>query len=164
MSSKYAINLDTQRLVLKSTAKYKKLAKLGRVKEIEETEASKKTEPEPEPEASKKTEPEPEPAKKKTPDNNLDFDESQLQNKLADISTTMIKENLSKIVKSKKLTDDEMDVLIKKMLYEKLCIDKPDKKSKPKKKPVKKSKKSKFKIVEPSSDSESDSSSDSDSD
>lgn len=159
MSSKYAINLDTQRLVLKSTAKYKKLAKLGRVKEIEEIDKK-----EPEPEASKKTEPEPEPAKKKTPDNNLDFDESKLQNKLADISTDMIKENLSKIVKSKKLTDDQMDILIKKMLYQKLCIDKPDKKSKPKKKPVKKSKKSKFKIVEPSSDSESDSSSDSDSD
>ena len=151
-----------QRLVLKSTAKYKKLAKLGRVKEIEEID---KKEPEPEPEASKKTEASiPEPAKKKTPDNNLDFDESKLQNKLADISTDMIKENLSKIVKSKKLTDDQMDILIKKMLYEKLCIDKPDKKSKPKKKPVKKSKKSKFKIVEPSSDSESDSSSDSDSD
>jgi hypothetical protein len=162
MSSKYAINLDTQRLVLKSTAKYKKLAKLGRVKEIEEID-KKEPEPEPETEASKKTEASPEPAKKKTPDNNLDFDESKLQTKLADISTDMIKENLSKIVKSKKLTDDEMDTLIKKMLYEKLCIDKPDKKSKPKKKPVKKSKKSKFKIVEPSSsDSESDSSSDSD--
>ena len=84
----------------------------------------------------------------------IEFNEKHLQNKLAEISTDLIRDNLKTIVKSQKLSDKDMDILIKKMLYEKLCI-KPDK-TKPKETKEKKKKK-KFKIVEPSSsESESD--------
>ena len=55
-----------------------------------------------------------------------EFNEKHLQTKLAELSTDMIKDNLKTIVKSQKLSDKDMDILIKKMLYEKLCI-KPDK-------------------------------------
>jgi hypothetical protein len=66
----------------------------------------------------------------------------------------MIKDNLKTIVKSQKLSDKDMDILIKKLLFEKLCI-KPDK-TKPKETKEKKKKK-KFRIVEPSSESDSES-------
>ncbi len=79
-----------------------------------------------------------------------EFNEKNLQTKLADVSTDMIKDNLKTIIKSQKLSDKDLDTLLKKMLFDKLCI-KPEKKEKEKKK------KKKFKIVEPSSDSESES-------
>ena len=74
-----------------------------------------------------------------------EFNEKNLQTKLADVSTDMIRDNLKTIIKSQKLSDKEMDMLLKKMLFDKLCI-KPEKKEKDKKK------KKKFKIVEPSSE------------
>lgn len=81
-----------------------------------------------------------------------EFNEKKLQTKLAEISTDLIRDNLKTIVKSQKLSDKDMDILIKKLLFEKLCL-KPDK-TKPKEE---KKKKKKFKIVEPSSsESESD--------
>ena len=78
-----------------------------------------------------------------------EFNEKILQTKLADVSTDMIRDNLKTIIKSQKLSDKEMDMLLKKMLFDKLCLAKPEKKEKKKKK--------KFKIVEPSSESESES-------
>ena len=83
----------------------------------------------------------------------IEFNEKKLQTKLAELSTDMIKDNLKTIVKSQKLSDKDMDILIKKLLFEKLCL-KPDKP-----KETKEKKKKKFKIVEPSS-SESESESD----
>ena len=83
-----------------------------------------------------------------------EFNEKQLQTKLAELSTDLIRDNLKTIVKSQKLSDKDMDILIKKLLFEKLCI-KPDK-TKPKETKEKKKKK-KFKIVEPSSESDSES-------
>ena len=80
-----------------------------------------------------------------------EFNEKILQTKLADVSTDIIRDNLKTIIKSQKLSDKEMDMLLKKMLFDKLCIAKPEKKEKDKKK------KKKFKIVEPSSESESES-------
>ena len=80
-----------------------------------------------------------------------EFNEKKLQTKLAELSTDMIKDNLKTIVKSQKLSDKDMDILIKKLLFEKLCL-KPDKT-----KPKEEKKKKKFKIVEPSSESESES-------
>ena len=74
-----------------------------------------------------------------------EFNEKILQTKLADVSTDIIRDNLKTIIKSQKLSDKEMDMLLKKMLFDKLCI-KPEKKEKDKKK------KKKFKIVEPSSE------------
>jgi len=130
--SEFAINTETGRLIKKTTAKYKRLFKLGKTKEIPSSD-----EPKPKP----KPEPEPEP----------EFNEQRLQEKLADVSTTMIQKNLKKIVKAQKLSDAEMDLLVKKMLYQKLCVTEPKKEKKPKKK-------KRFKVVEPSSseDSESD--------
>ncbi len=78
-----------------------------------------------------------------------EFNEKNLQTKLADVSTDMIKDNLKTIIKSQKLSDKDLDTLLKKMLFDKLCIAKPEKKEKKKKK--------KFKIIEPSSESESES-------
>ena len=78
-----------------------------------------------------------------------EFNEKILQTKLADVSTDIIRDNLKTIIKSQKLSDKEMDMLLKKMLFDKLCLAKPEKKEKKKKK--------KFKIVEPSSESESES-------
>ena len=124
-SNEHAINLESGRLIKKSTAKYKKLKKLGKVKEIEE-------------EPEKAIEPEPE------------FNERDLQVKMAELTTDMVANNMKQIIKNQKLSNSEYDILLKKMLYKKLCID-----EKPKK--VKKTKKGKkkFKIVEPSSESES---------
>jgi len=149
-SNEYAISLKTNRLVKKSTANYKKLKKLGMVREIGPVE--------PEPETPPPTpEPEPEPtpvlavatAKQPTPE----FDEHDLQIKMAELTTDMVANNMKKIVKAQKLSDAEYDTLLKKMLYQKLCMD--EKPKKPKKEKPKKAKK-KFKIVEPSSESESD--------
>jgi hypothetical protein len=61
---------------------------------------------------------------------------------------------MKKIIKSQKLSDADYDTLLKKMLYQKLCLYEP-KPAKPAKPAKKKPKKKKYKIVEPSS-SESD--------
>jgi hypothetical protein len=86
-----------------------------------------------------------------------EFDERDLQLKLANISTEMIHKNLKKIVKSQKLSDTEMDDTLRRLLYKRLCLE-PEPKPKKEKKPVKNAKK-KFKVVSPPS-SESDSDSD----
>ena len=95
------------------------------------------------------TPPEPSPAALGIP---IEFNEKHLQTKLAELSTDLIRDNLKTIVKSQKLSDKDMDILIKKLLFEKLCI-KPDKPKETKEK----KKKKKFKIVEPSSESDSES-------
>ena len=119
----------TKRYVKIGSPAHKRLVRAGVLPAVEESP------PEPSPEAP-------------------EFNEKKLQTKLAELSTDMIKDNLKTIVKSQKLSDKDMDILIKKLLFEKLCI-KPDK-TKPKETKEKKKKK-KFKIVEPSSSDESDS-------
>lgn len=104
---------------------------------------------EPEPETPTPTL-EPEPTPEPTPE--PDFDERDLQHRVADLTTSMVADNMKKIVKAQKLSDAEYDTLLKKMLYQKLCLDKPAKTEKPKKKAKKK-----FKIVSRESESESDS-------
>jgi hypothetical protein len=145
-SNEYAISLKTNRLVKKSTANYRRLKKLNLVKEVEEEPVAVVHNTTPE----KSAEPEAKPAEP-------EFDERDLQLKLADISTSVVKKNMKQILKNQKLSDDEYDMLLKKMLYKKLCLDEP-KESKKKPKPVKK--KAKFKVVVPSSESESESESD----
>ena len=83
----------------------------------------------------------------------VEYDEAKLQTALADLSTDIIKNNLTKVVEAQKLDDKQMDDMLRKMLYKKLCMDQPDKKAKTKKTKAKKkkSKKPKFKVVEPSS-------------
>ena len=83
------------------------------------------------------------------PETGPEFDESLLQKKMANISTDLIQKNMKKIVKAQKLSDKDMDMLLKKMLYKKLCVEEKP----PKKKP---GKKKKFKVVEPSSSESSD--------
>ena len=138
--SEFAINVNTGRLIKKATSLYRKLKKLNKVKEIEDGEQPEVKEPEVKAvEVVKQEEP---------------FNEHKLQMKLADISTDLIKDNLKQIIKNQKLNDDDFDVLLKKMLFQKLCIADPKQPKQPKEK---KKKKSKFKIVEPSSsESESD--------
>ena len=68
---------------------------------------------------------------------------------LAEELTTIIKENKKQF--EKELTQTECDALLKKLLYEKLCIKKTDKKTK-------KKKKFKVRAPPPSSESESESS------
>ena len=115
----------TKRYVKIGSPAYKRLVRAGTLPAVEQPEI-----PPPNPEAP-------------------EFNEKKLQTKLAEISTDMIKDNLKTIVKSQKLSYKDLDILLKKMLYEKLCI-KPDK-------PKETKKKKKFKIVEPSSESESES-------
>ena len=138
--SEFAINVNTGRLIKKTTGLYRKLKKLNKVKEIEDGEQPEVKEPEVKAvEVVKQEEP---------------FNEHKLQMKLADISTDLIKDNLKQIIKNQKLNDDDFDVLLKKMLFQKLCIADPKQPKQPKEK---KKKKSKFNIVEPSSsESESD--------
>jgi hypothetical protein len=139
--SEYAINLNTGRTIRKSTSLYKKLRKLNQVKEID-LEAPKTVS-----EAAPST-----PAPKPEPP---EFDEKDLQMRMADLTTDMIQKNFKKVVKAQKLSDAEYDILLKQMLYEKLCMTEP-KPKKPSKQP-KKVKKARFKIVEPSSSEESES-------
>ena len=115
----------TKRYVKIGSPQHKRLVRNGTLPPVEETP------PEPSPESP-------------------EFNEKHLQTKLAEISTDLIRDNLKTIVKSQKLSDKDMDILLKKMLYEKLCM-KPDKPKETKEK----KKKKKFKIVEPSSESES---------
>ena len=140
-SNEYAISLKTNRLIKKSTANYRKLKKLNQIKEIEPG-AQPRAQPTPEPDS-----PEPEPDSPE-PEPEPEFNERDLQLKLAELSTTVVQRNMKKIIRSQKLSDTEYDLLLKKMLYEKLCGDPPVKPTK---------KKKKFKIVQPSSsESESD--------
>ena len=140
MSNEHAINCKTGRLISKKTALYRKLKKLGQIKEIENEE--------PKVEKVKTVE-------VKAVEVNVEpveYDPKRLQEKLADISTDLIKDNLKQIVKAHKLSDNEMDDMLRRLLYKKLCIEQPKPKEEKKKK-----KKSKFKIIESSSsDSESD--------
>lgn len=153
MKEGYAINPDTGRIISKTTAKYKKLVKLGKIDENEQKEQK-------EPKQPKQVEIVKEKVVETVKEQDLEpaFNEAKLQSKLADISTSMIKDNLKKVVESQKLSDAELDTMLKRMLYKKLCVEenKPKKKEK-KEKPVKKTKKkAKFKVVS-SSESESES-------
>jgi hypothetical protein len=115
--SEYAKNLETKRLIKKSTAQYRRLKKLNLVEEIAEPVEPEPVEPEP-------VEHEPE------------FDEVKLQTKLASISTSLIRSNLKKIVKAQKLSDTELDDMLKRMLYKKLCLTPSEPKKKVKKKKI----------------------------
>ena len=144
--NEYALNCKTNRLISKKTSLYRRLKKLNLVKEIEEQQEEPKVEKVEKVKAVevKAVEPVVEP---------VEYDPKRLQEKLADISTDLIKDNLKQIIKNQKLSNDEYDLLLRKMLYKKLCIDEP----KPKEEKKKKKPKPKFKIIESSSsESESD--------
>ena len=77
---------------------------------------------------------------------------------LAEELTNIVKENKKQL--TKEMSQKECDRLLKKLLYEKLCISK--KKPEKKDKPEKKKKKIKFKVKTPEPESESESQSESD--
>jgi hypothetical protein len=120
MKSGYAMNPQTGRIISKTTAKYKKMVKQGLIIENDDIQKVEKVKKVDVVQSESDSEPE-------------QFDESKLQSKLADISTDMIKKNLKSIVKAQKLSDKELDTMLKKLLYKKLCIE-PEPRIKKKKK------------------------------
>lgn len=136
------LNPKTNRFVRIGTQKYKRLIREGVLKEPPQS--PKEFAPTPEP-----IEPPPSPIETQK------FNEDDYHAKMAETFQKIVKENESKLVD---LTQKQTDVLLKKLLYQKLCVDKPEKPKKVKK--PKKAKKKKFKIVQPSS-SESESESES---
>lgn len=133
------LNPRTNRFVKVNSQKYNRLVAEGVIKPIEKVKQTETVLP------TETMKPTPEP----------EFSEGKLQSKLAEISTDMIKDNLKKVVQAQKLSDEQMDVVLRKLLYRKLMLNEPKKKEIPVKK--KKKKKAKFKVVS-SSESESESS------
>ena len=130
MNTMYVENPQTVRLIKKTTAKCKKLVKLGLIVLPPETKVEAVKEPEPEPE---KIEPTSEPV--------------SLKSEIAKTAVTIVKENINSF---RDLNKDDTDKLLRLLLIDKLCPKKP-KKSKTK---------SKFKLKPPPSSSESESDSD----
>lgn len=154
--SEFAINLNTGRLIKKSTAQYKKLKKLQRVREIQEVEQNNADVPVEAECAKEEAIEEAVTAPKPLPEyNDLKF-KTAMSNAMADV----IKENEAKF---KNISQKQSDRLLKQLLYEKLCINE-SKPSKSKSKPAKKKGKKKFKIKALPSSSEESSESESDSD
>ena len=110
------LNPRTNRFVKVGTQKYNRLVAEG-VITLKQVETPKQVEP--------KEQPEPE---KPAP-----YDERRLKTTLADITTDMVKENMKEIVKAQTLSDEQMDAMMRKMLYRKLCVE-PPKPKKPAKK------------------------------
>lgn len=129
----YCLNPETNRMLKKDTAKYRRMVKRGII-----IETTVKLEPVQESEQEQESEPvvEPEPVK-------------PIKKKLAKVAVSLVKKNIDSF---RDLNQDETTALLRKLLIEKLA---PDTKSKKKKKPEK-SKKSKFRIREPSSSEDSD--------
>ena len=161
MDNPYAINLNTNRLIKKTTAKYKKLYKLGRTREINDNDVGT---PVPETAPPEPTEPEPvlttTPPTSPTSPAHLKYTEEKLQRLLTEKSTNIIQQNLDRFSNTAKLSDQQLDDLVKQMLYQKLVgQEKPTKKTKKKvtiTKPLKK-KKYKLKKIQSSSEEESES-------
>ena len=160
MDNPYAINLNTNRLIKKTTAKYKKLYKLGRTREINDNDVGTPETVPPEPiepsEPVLTTTPPPSP----TSPAHLKYTEEKLQRLLTEKSTDIIQQNLDRFSNTAKLSDQQLDDLVKQMLYQKLVgQEKPTKKTKKKvtiTKPLKK-KKYKLKKIQSSSEEESES-------
>ena len=155
----YALNLDTGRLIRKGTRSYIRQKKLGRIKDIDST-----IDPEPVKEHTVTFEepvieplgPPPSPESITRQDNVQiqQFDSVDMKDKLRSTMMELVEEQKAQFVG---LSQKQNEALLRKMLYEKLCV--TDKKTKSKKTQPKKKKKSKFKLVEPSSsDEESESS------
>jgi hypothetical protein len=160
----YALNPESGRIISKSTAKYRKLVKLGLIsdeeepqkgqltaKKVQKVQLTAKEEPE-EVSGYQLTVEESEEEPQKEPE----YNEIQLKTKLAAISSKMIKKNLAKVIKAQTLSEADMEIMLKKMLFKRLCIEpEPEKVAKTKK--ASKTTRTKFKLVEPSDSEESDS-------
>jgi hypothetical protein len=131
MSEMYILNPKSQRYISKTSRLYIRLVKEGVI-----------VEPVVEPEAL----PEPVVVPQKPP--------TSLKKKLAKVAVGVIAENSQELAGTRDLDDDQVDQLLKRMLYEKLCLE-PAKKKKPKAKPKKRKKK--VVVLPSSSDEESES-------
>jgi hypothetical protein len=124
--NQFVINPKTKRLILKSSRLYDKLVKEGVIEEVIE----------PTPVVTEEI--------IETPNNNS----KKLKKKLKRISFDSIKENKDRLKDSEDLSDKQLDKLLKRMLFEKLCV-------KTKKAPKKKPKKKKKIVIVSSSEDES---------
>lgn len=88
-----------------------------------------------------------------------DFETPPIKKKLVELTTDIVKENKTKFKKD--LTQEQTDQLLRRLLYEKLCLDKKEK-SKGKGKGKCETKKKKFKVKTPPPSSSEDSEDDED--
>jgi len=95
----------------------------------------------------------------------IEYDESRLQDKLSEMTKNVIQNNFEQLA-NENLTDKQIDKLLKKMLFQKLCIDQPTDKLKVKPKKTKKvktkTKSKRFKVITPPPSSSDQSESESD--
>lgn len=93
----------------------------------------------------------------------IEYDEARLQTKLSEMTANAIQTNFDQLA-NENLTDKQIDKLLKKLLFQKLCIDQPTRKEKnPKKVKTKsKTKKKRFKVITPPPSSSDQSESESD--
>jgi hypothetical protein len=121
MSELYILNPKSQRYISKTSRLYIRLVKEGVIVEPV-------VEPVVEPEAL----PEPVVVPQKPP--------TSLKKKLAKVAVGVIAENSQELAGTRDLDDDQVDQLLKRMLYEKLCLTEKKSKRKPKPKPKRKKK------------------------
>jgi hypothetical protein len=147
--SAYILNPKTNRFVLKSGPVGKRLIKSEPISEKDESDDNKDNKDE-----SDKI------------DQSAPITSNDIKGKMAEVSSDIIKDNKRLFKNSKNMTDDELDTLLKQLLYKKLCgssesITKP---KKPKKKSIKRRKKLKKKkrFIITSSDESDNSDSESD--
>jgi hypothetical protein len=148
----YALNSETNRFVKVGSKTYIRLHKMGKIQNINE-----QSESPPEQSEQPELQPEqPEPVQKplKPEPGPPQFDNIDFKALMAKTLTDVIHDRQKDFVD---ISQKQTDKLLKKLLYEKLCLEKP-KKVKSKKSKSKK----KFKIVEPSSESEDSEESESD--
>jgi hypothetical protein len=107
----HILNPSTNRFVLVGSPKYKRLVKEGVIKK-----------PEPQPAPSRP--PSPEPAQARPSQSR------SLKKEVMNVATNIVRDNRQDFVD---LTQKQTDALLKRMLYEKLCVDKPSKKTHKKK-------------------------------
>jgi hypothetical protein len=117
MSEMYILNPKSQRYISRTSRLYIRLVKEGVI-----------VEPVVEPE----TLPEPVVVPQKAP--------TSLKKKLAKVAVGVIAENSQELAGTRDLDDDQVDQLLKRMLYEKLCLTEKKSKRKPKPKPKRKKK------------------------
>lgn len=153
--NEYSINLETNRLIKKNTPKYKRLLKLGKIKQIDKNEETEHPVSPKVVEQVKKEVKEPKKVEKveKVQD---DFSEEKLQKLLVSKSTDIISQNMDKFMDTHKLTDEQVDIMVRKLLYEKLMGQTSKKEPKKEKTKTKKSKYKLRKVESSESEEESD--------
>ena len=113
----HILNPTTNRFVLIGSPKYKRFIKEGVIKPAP-------SQPAREPQAAPSRPPSPEPAQARSSQSR------SLKKEVMNVATDIVRDNRQDFVD---LTQKQTDALLRRMLYEKLCIDKPSKKTHKKK-------------------------------